>query len=84
MKECTFQPATFTDKTKSIEPSEVVNRLYAQRKPQIEKTNKTKEDIEYQKMQEECTFAPQINNKRQSKAMTSIPEQEARYKASDT
>ena len=58
MKECTFQPATYTDKSKPVAPSETVNRLYAQRKPQIEKTDKTREEFEFEKAQNECTFAP--------------------------
>lgn len=39
---------------------EAAKRLYAKRKPQIEKTEKTKEDYEFERMGNECTFAPNL------------------------
>ena len=39
---------------------EAAKRLYAKRKPQIEKTEKTKEDYEFERLGNECTFAPNL------------------------
>jgi hypothetical protein len=33
------------------------------RKPQIDKTDKAKEDYEFERMGEECTFKPKLNRK---------------------
>mmetsp|Transcript_12309 Transcript_12309/g.19096 ORF Transcript_12309/g.19096 Transcript_12309/m.19096 type:complete len:145 (+) Transcript_12309:2692-3126(+) len=38
-------------------------RLYSLRKKQIEKTDKTKEDYEFEKNAAECTFAPRLATK---------------------
>jgi len=34
--------------------------LYSKAKKQIDKTDKTKEDYEFERNQEECTFAPKL------------------------
>lgn len=41
-----------------------VERLYSQRKPQVEKTDKAREDYEYERAGQECTFQPVIFSKR--------------------
>ena len=38
-------------------------RLYKMRKNQRDKTEKTKEEYEYEKQAQECTFAPKISRK---------------------
>ena len=35
-----------------------VERLYGMRKPQIDKTDKAREDYEFERMGSECTFKP--------------------------
>lgn len=40
---------------------QAAQRLYAKRKPQIEKTEKSKEDYEFERMGHECSFAPKLN-----------------------
>lgn len=42
---------------------EAAQRLYAKRKPQREKTEKTKEEYEFEKYGDECTFAPKMYTK---------------------
>jgi hypothetical protein len=39
---------------------EAAQRLYKKRKNQAEKTEKSREDYEFEKFGQECTFAPQI------------------------
>ena len=39
-----------------------MERLYSKRKMQKNKTDKAKEDYEFEKQQEECTFAPKISS----------------------
>lgn len=84
MQECTFQPKrdrpTHVATLNLAEPSrgeeekyagyEAAQRLYAKRKPQKEKTEKTKEDYEFEKFGQECTFAPQLSKSRPSTART--------------
>lgn len=39
------------------------NELYNQRKRQVDKTDKTKEDYEFERQGQECTFAPKLMTK---------------------
>ena len=48
---------------KVVEAAPANERLYNQRKRQLDKTDKAKEDYEFEKQAEECTFAPNIKRK---------------------
>ena len=70
LKECTFQPKLAkkrkTTTTVAVDPPEkrgdnARERLYRQRNRQIDKADKAKEDYEFERMGEECTFAPKVN-----------------------
>lgn len=66
LKECTFAPTLTarkptTNTTVDAAPANV--RLYNKRKNQLEKTDKTKEEYEFEKQSEECTFAPNLSRK---------------------
>jgi uncharacterized protein with ParB-like and HNH nuclease domain len=64
LKECTFAPQITVRRQGKADTSTPFNeRLYKIRKLQIEKTDKTKEDYEYEKAKEECTFAPNLTRK---------------------
>jgi hypothetical protein len=39
------------------------NQLYSMRKRQLDKSDKTKEDYEFERHGQECTFAPKIVSK---------------------
>jgi hypothetical protein len=72
MKECTFKPDLITmksDLSKSVmsaaNESKIGNtakyeQLYSLAKQQKAKIDKSKEDYEFEKAREECTFAPKL------------------------
>ena len=51
------------EEEKSYAGYEAAQRLYAKRKMQKEKTEKTKEDYEFEKYGDECTFTPKMFTK---------------------
>lgn len=73
LKHCTFKPniqhkegheapRTANQADKGQAPSnEKYKQLYALAKPQKDKTDKTKEDYEFERNQQECTFQPKMN-----------------------
>lgn len=75
MKECTFKPVLKSDKadlSRSVmQTADKANvsqmnaqpkfeQLYSLSKPQIQKTDKTGVDYEFERNKEECTFAPKL------------------------
>lgn len=54
-------PQTTESDEKQFAGYEAAQRLYARRKNQREKTEKTREDYEFEKYGQECTFAPKLN-----------------------
>ena len=58
-----------------------MERLYGMRKRQLDKTDKAKEDYEFEKQAEECTFAPNlqrkpVRSKKQAEASTQASERQ--------
>ena len=74
MEECTFKPrileydgnlqaSKITSKSKSrLLGAEKSAELYLKAKPVYEKRDKTKDDFDYEKGQQECTFQPNIGD----------------------
>ncbi len=60
LKECTFQPNVHRSEKEEpkLTSAQTVERLYGMRKPQIDKTDKAREDYEFERMGSECTFKP--------------------------
>lgn len=64
LKECTFAPQISKKQVKVDGDDVPVNeRLYKMRKNANEKTDKAKEEYEFEKAKEECTFAPNLTRK---------------------
>ena len=64
LKECTFAPQISKKQVKVDGDDVPVNeRLYKMRKNANEKTEKAKEEYEFEKAKEECTFAPNLTRK---------------------
>ena len=71
LKECTFAPNLNSQMAVALEEStpeekaeifyQTTNRLYKMRKDQRQLADKAKEDYEFEKAQQECTFAPKTN-----------------------
>ena len=67
--------------TEEVQPGAAAARLYKMRKAQKNKTDKAKEDYEYEKQAEECTFAPNIKPKQARKKAAPQEKTERQLKA---
>ena len=67
MRECTFKPNLVKPRevsgTRSVTSGDKFTELYNLARQQRPKTDKTSEEVEYEKNREECTFAPQCRRK---------------------
>jgi len=85
MKECTFKPCLPNeDLSKSsvsrVEPNSHRNKdLYSKAKHKPTRQDKTKEEYEFERQRDECTFQPQIKRKAvrhvPSESLTSVHQQ---------
>ena len=60
------------DPFKQADGSSKFNELYNMRKNQYDKRDKTKEDYEFEKQQEECTFTPQLYSNKYNAVESSV------------